>query len=96
MVFAICPSGSALEFDGLNDYVMVGGKDSLEPQELTLSFWARLNNPSGSAQGGIAKGIVFGNPKCYSYKFDFHEGEARASQKERSTICGFATSTPPS
>jgi hypothetical protein len=53
---------------------MVGDKDNLEQQAFTLSFWARLNNPSGSLQGGIAKGYIFGSPSEYSYKMDFDSG----------------------
>ena len=68
----------ALSFDGDNDYVMVGDKDSLGPQELTLSFWAKLNNPSGRFQGGIAKGYVFGNVYEFSYRMDFTSGYLRA------------------
>ncbi len=70
--------GGALSFDGHSDYVMVGDKDNLEQQAFTLSFWAQLNNPSGSFQGGIAKGYVFGSPPEYSYKMDFHNEDARA------------------
>jgi hypothetical protein len=66
--------GGALSFDGVNDHVIVGYKDSLEPQSLTLSFWGKLNNPSGSLQGGIAKGWIFGDATMYSYALDFHLG----------------------
>jgi hypothetical protein len=69
----------ALSFDGSSDYVTVGDKDDLEQQAFTLSFWAQLNNPSGSFQGGIAKGYIFGSSTEYSYKLDFHLGEARAN-----------------
>ncbi|MFA5251376.1 MAG: LamG-like jellyroll fold domain-containing protein [Phycisphaerae bacterium] len=65
--------GMCLSFDGSSDYVMVGDKSNLEQQEFTLSFWARLNNPSGSLQGGIAKGWIFGSAYEFSYKIDFHE-----------------------
>lgn len=69
----------ALSFDGNRDYVMIGDKDSLEPQELTLCFWAKLNNPLGSLQGGIAKGWVFGSATEHSYQFKFHNGIASAA-----------------
>lgn len=69
----------ALSFDGINDYVLVGDQDSLESQELTLNFWAKVNDPSRGSNGGIAKGQVFGNANMFSYKMDFHEGLIRAS-----------------
>ncbi len=64
----------ALSFDGSLDYVLVGDRADLEQQEFTLSFWAKLNNPSYSLQGGIAKGFIFGSPTEYSYKIDFDSG----------------------
>ena len=76
----------ALSFDGASDYVLVGDKDNLEPQSLTLIFWARLNNPSGSLQGGIAKGRIFGDATMYSYKFDFSGGNAGAAVTNTSDV----------
>jgi len=69
----------ALSFDGDEDYVYVGVKENLGSQTFTLSYWAQLNNPSRSYNGGVAKGQVFGSENMYSYKIDFHEGLARAS-----------------
>ena len=83
----------ALSFDGDRDYVMVGDQNSLEPQEFTLSFWAKLNNPSASLQGGIAKGYVFGSGTEYSYQFKFHNGQAYAAVTNTSNI-GFNSVTP--
>ncbi len=68
-----------MSFDGNKDYVLVGDKSELEQQEFTLSFWAQLDNPSGSTQGGIAKGWIFGSAAEYSYRLDFHNGNARPS-----------------
>lgn len=68
----------ALSFDGDNDFVTIGDKDNLEQQAFTLSFWAKLNNPSGSLQGGIAKGWIFGDATMFSYTLDFSGGNARA------------------
>jgi hypothetical protein len=70
--------GMCLSFDGSGDYVMVGDKADLEQQKFTLSFWARLNNPSGSLQGGIAKGYIFGSANEFSYRVDFDSGYVRA------------------
>jgi hypothetical protein len=68
----------ALSFDGSNDYVTIGDKSDLELQAFTLSFWAKLNNPLGSLQGGIAKGYIFGSATEFSYTLDFSGGNARA------------------
>jgi len=46
LVFAICPSGSALSFDGDDDYVDCGNDESLDITEtMTISAWVK---PSGS------------------------------------------------
>jgi hypothetical protein len=83
----------ALSFDGDSDYVLVGDKDNLEQQEFTLSFWAQLNNPSGSLQGGIAKGWIFGDAKMFSYTLDFSGGNARAAVTNTSDT-GFSITGP--
>jgi len=45
-IFTICPTGSALDFDGLDDYVEVADNDdSLDiTDSLTISAWVNLNN----------------------------------------------------
>ncbi len=49
-IFAICPSGSALDFDGINDYVEIADDDSLTPQsEITIAFW--IYNRGGQSAG---------------------------------------------
>ncbi len=83
----------ALSFDGGEDYVFVGDKSVLEQQEFTLSYWAKLDNPSGSLQGGIAKGRIFGTPYMYSYLLDFHIGDARAGVSN-TTSTAFTTTYP--
>ncbi len=40
---AAANTGSALKFDGSNDYVDVADATSLEPSALTISFWLKLN-----------------------------------------------------
>ncbi len=43
-IFAICPSGSALDFDGVDDYVNLGNDSSLKPDlPVTLSAWVKLS-----------------------------------------------------
>ena len=45
-VFAVCPTGTALSFDGVNDYVNCGNDDSLDITDaMTISTWVK---PSGS------------------------------------------------
>jgi parallel beta-helix repeat protein/predicted outer membrane repeat protein len=85
--------GMCLSFDGSGDYVMIGDKDNLEQKKFTLSFWAKLNNPSGNLQGGIAKGYIFGNATEYSYKLDFSSGNANASVTNTSDT-GFGITSP--
>lgn len=44
-VLAICPSGTALDFDGVDDYVDLGNNDSLKlPLPVTISAWVSLDN----------------------------------------------------
>lgn len=38
-IFAICPSGTALQFDGVDDYVEISDSPSLSPQTITISAW---------------------------------------------------------
>ncbi len=85
--------GMCLSFDGNGDYVLVGDKDSLELQEFTLSFWARLNNSSGSLQGGIAKGYIFGDATMFSYTLQFSDENAIAAITNTSDA-GFGVNCP--
>ncbi len=85
--------GMCLGFDGIGDRVIVADKDNLEQQEFTLSFWARLNIPSGPRQGGIAKGNIFGTAAAYSYKIDFDSGYAWPAVTNTSDTA-FSTSGP--
>ncbi len=41
-IFAICPSGSALEFDGQDDYVNVPDSDDFTPNVGTVCAWIKL------------------------------------------------------
>ena len=44
-IFAICPSGSALDFDGVDDYVEVNDDSSLRfscSDSFSISFWVKL------------------------------------------------------
>ncbi|MHC4265330.1 MAG: LamG domain-containing protein [Planctomycetota bacterium] len=49
-IFAICPSGSALEFDGEDDYVIVNDNLILSPKKITLSAWIHPEDVSHNFQ----------------------------------------------
>jgi hypothetical protein len=60
-ILAICPSGSALEFDGVDDYVEIHDDDSLEGMdELTISMWVKTDS--------------FSNYDCLIHKGTWGEG----------------------
>ncbi|MBN1126777.1 MAG: hypothetical protein JXA82_17360 [Sedimentisphaerales bacterium] len=42
-IFALCPTGSALQFDGQNDFAFVPRSESLEPGEITIEMWIYVN-----------------------------------------------------
>ncbi|MHC4095188.1 MAG: LamG-like jellyroll fold domain-containing protein [Planctomycetota bacterium] len=52
-IFAICPTGTALSFDGVDDYVNCGNSESLDvSSELTFSTWFKANTlPARSPEG---------------------------------------------
>jgi hypothetical protein len=47
-IFAICPSGSALEFDGVDDYVNLS-ENAVTTTEFTISAWANHYGQGGGA-----------------------------------------------
>ncbi len=49
-------SGSALEFDGINDYVSVSENDILDPSEITIDAWIRINSTPTINGNVVAKG----------------------------------------
>ena len=71
-IFAICPSGSALEFDGQNDYVNCGNDESLDLQAdgFTVQAWVKLN-PSPKNKWLVAKG-QWGNDMDGDYWLNLH------------------------
>jgi hypothetical protein len=82
-VFAICPSGTALEFDGVNDYVEVNDSTSLDiVDEITITAWVYDMKGSGT--------IAFKKEgDCLQYGFDFYQN--RLSFHYR-TQCGSGVS----
>ena len=72
-IFAICPSGSALEFDGTDDYVDCGNDENLNiTGDITISAWIYLtrggDGSDASGQVIAAKTITRG---AYNNPFDF-------------------------
>ena len=53
--------GSALSFDGENDYVEISNGSSLNPTTFTLELWAYFNSLSGEPCP-LQKGATFANP----------------------------------
>jgi len=52
-IFAVCPSGFALQFDGVNDYVFIPA--NVSETKYTLSLWFRTTDPYAGIIG-ISKG----------------------------------------
>ncbi len=71
--------GQALDFNKGGEYILIGNKEGLDLQEFTLSFWAKLNDPSAIYQGGIGKGILFSPPEEFSYVMEFSAGKLKAA-----------------
>ena len=46
--------GSAFSFDGVNDMVVVPSATNLNPSELTVSAWVKLNSQTGQLYGGAS------------------------------------------
>jgi hypothetical protein len=49
-IFPVCPRGSALDFDGENDYVIVNDNLILSPKKITLSAWIHPEDVSHNFQ----------------------------------------------
>lgn len=49
-IYTLCPKGNALEFDGVNDFVNMGNKSSLEPVSFTIAAWVKPQNISAVQQ----------------------------------------------
>jgi len=60
-LFAVSPAGSALQFDGLNDFVFVSRNSSLEPAEITVEMWAFLETEQTGNTRLLRKAGHFGN-----------------------------------
>jgi hypothetical protein len=61
-IFPICPTGTALSFDGVDDYVNLGNESSLKPPlPVTFSAWIKLSNLGGQVIVTLDKQ----RPECY-------------------------------
>ena len=88
--YATGKMGQAFDFDGTNGRIDVGDQTTLEPTDLTLTFWAKTTAFGDSLNGGIAKGDIFGTGGDFSYRLDFHLGNARGhiTNAANSTVGG--------
>ncbi len=70
-IFAICPSGSALEFDGGDDYVEVDDSADLEGMDnLTISTWIKPKETLG--QGNV---VIVDKDYATAYRFYLFDGD---------------------
>ena len=77
-VFTICPTGIALEFDGVDDYVDCGNDSSLMlTNNLSLVFWFRSDSIP-SARGGIVNTWKALNPSASGYGIQCYDGHIEA------------------
>ena len=70
--------GRALSMDG-KGYVEVPSHTSLENQEFTISFWMKTDDHTAKMNGGISKGLVFGDPTSYEYEIFITDDICRLS-----------------
>ncbi|MDD2954496.1 MAG: DUF2341 domain-containing protein, partial [Parabacteroides sp.] len=83
---AIFSQGSALQFDGKDDYVDMGNRANLENQQFTISVLAGTDTPSASYNGAIAKGISNGYATEWEYQFTFSNGKANLHISDGTSI----------
>jgi len=63
-------AGSALRFDGVDDWVTIPSSSSLEPQNLTVAAWFRSSSPPGSYRYIVGKG----SQQCDTGTFGLYTG----------------------
>ena len=65
--------GSALSFDGENDYVQVPSESSLDSTTATWSFWVNpMGNPGGSGSSSAETGFIIGRHDSWAAKNGIH------------------------
>jgi hypothetical protein len=62
--------GSALRFDGVDDFVTIPGSSSLEPQKLTVAAWVRAGSSPGSYRYVVSKGSI----ECQTGSYGLYTG----------------------
>jgi hypothetical protein len=62
--------GSALRFDGLDDYVSVPASKSLEQQRLTVAAWVRAGSSPGAYRYVVSKGSI----ECLTGSYGLYTG----------------------
>jgi hypothetical protein len=62
--------GSALRFDGTDDWVTIPSSSSLEPANLTVAAWVRFSSPPGSYRYIVSKG----SQQCATGTFGLYTG----------------------
>jgi hypothetical protein len=62
--------GSALRFDGLDDYVTIPDSSSLQPQRVTVAAWVRGNGSPGVNRYVLSKGAVY----CMASSYGLYTG----------------------
>jgi hypothetical protein len=63
--------GSALRFDGVNDFVTIPSTSDLEPANLTVSAWVRGEGSPGPSRYVLAKGAAGG---CQGSSYGLYTG----------------------
>ncbi len=59
--------GKALSFDGVDDYVNVSSSSSLEPSQLTIIVWVKMNSLISTGWGPMLVSKYGGNYKGYTF-----------------------------
>jgi len=75
-VFAICPTGNALSFDGVDDYVDMGSAASLELGSFTISAWIKPDDVSSRQQIAGKLGNEPVHNRGYGYSLEVLDGKA--------------------
>jgi len=65
LIYAVCPSGSALEFDGVDDYVSLPNVVNPGSDSFSAFVWVRLDNKEGTDSQLILHGGVTGRGWLY-------------------------------
>ncbi|MBA7656444.1 hypothetical protein ES703_64368 [subsurface metagenome] len=73
-IFPICPMGTALQFDGVDDYVDCGSDSSLDVTELTWALWIKRGEATYSNERALVSNEGGGNNTSGTYALQIDEG----------------------